>query len=410
MPFINERFQMITINDIKKVLFSTEKRKEQLIQAIRKYHPYEDTNDFDMAFYALFYGISDDPFQIQKNLAPFLRETAIDHIRTSPRFAGFRAQQGDRLDAYLAYQAQPYKFGADEEADALAELFNVSLVIVALGHNQSMHVSPKYTAGPDRPILQVYNLNNNHWCMDKNKPSKTLGDGNCLYNFYAQFLVKQINEEPCGIISRDAFADLLTQAKQAIHKMGTTADFQSAKRAYEKQCELLEQNLDTASLLQFLLEMSIKENREYPDHLCAVKMVLDELPLPPRYTKQQQNVLCAVQKMQEYFANENAPLAYAIELENLTKAYFKKQTPSKRDTEVFQKKVFKCLEHIQSTMKNPTPSWQAILANVVLAFTGVGIFLIIQRVASQGLLFFQETKGDKLEEVKSSILLAVAAG
>ena len=86
---------MITIENIKHVLFSTEPEQRALIQALGR-----QNNDIDRALNSLFFQV--DERRLQKILAPFLRARAIKHVRESTleKFTSFRQQyidnQGDK--------------------------------------------------------------------------------------------------------------------------------------------------------------------------------------------------------------------------------------------------------------------------------------------------------------------------
>lgn len=118
-----------------------------------------------------------------------LRQSAIQHLRTSnkPVAKGFRAEHlavvGKKPhQAFLASQGKNGAWGTYIEACALAEQLKVHLVISDGKQTYCLYRAEDKAA----PVVHLHNRDNTHWVSASAK--ETLGDGNCLYNAFAQEL------------------------------------------------------------------------------------------------------------------------------------------------------------------------------------------------------------------------------
>lgn len=191
-------------NHLRAILFFDEEKRAALISAIRD-KGYQ-AQDFDEAFTKLFYKISETDFQLI--LAPFLRASAIQHLREAQTVYAqtFREQyeaivaalnnheEGDAssLDTFFEQQSRAGVYGTDIEAGALAELLDVTFACTLVGDNLCANKNTPYVGyRPERvnaPIVHLYNTPGDHFFVEEGFYQSTLGDGNCLYNGFAQNL------------------------------------------------------------------------------------------------------------------------------------------------------------------------------------------------------------------------------
>ncbi len=379
---------MITIEDIKRVLFSTEPEQRALIQALGL-----QNNDIDRALYSLFFEVGE--YKLQKTLAPFLRARAIKHIRESEKFISFRQQyinnEGDEeFELYLTRQGQNAIYGADEEAVALADLFNVSLQVTI--------TSPRFEyishyAGAEQPRFYLYNIPNQHWYIYTDDPSETLGDGNCLYNSFAQILRNHLLESRYQP-GQDDLSDV----------------FLNHMRTYQYQ-DLLRSSFDELprlSLQEIADKLLALSKNDTSDHLCALKMAEED----ESQARQQLALSKAYNRLQKTIANMNT---YGEKLkregephkgETLVELSKKlEQTAednlSQLNSDNFPafKQQFSTLLHSEdATLSQYRPAMNTIFANILLALTGIGLLLIAgklihsQFTEGRALFFYQKEK------------------
>ncbi|STX52109.1 Predicted cysteine protease (OTU family) [Legionella busanensis] len=120
-----------------------------------------------------------------------LRKQAIDHLDESNQVVA-RNFRGEYLAAglgkykdFLNEQKKVGTWGTYIEAIALAEKYNVNLVVTPVAHGIKQEPICLYRSNDsDAKTIHLYNNDNTHWYVD----SQTQGDGNCLYNAFAQAL------------------------------------------------------------------------------------------------------------------------------------------------------------------------------------------------------------------------------
>lgn len=146
-----------------------------------------------------------DEITTQNELAARLRAAAIRHLEYADDIVA-RSFRGEYLAAatsnsssyktFLRSQGRNGQWATDIEAAALGELFGVNVVVSSEITTGKMARAPQdiciYRAA-DRNAHTVYihNINNRHWYVNNN----TLGDGNCLYNAFAQELQRILVQE-----------------------------------------------------------------------------------------------------------------------------------------------------------------------------------------------------------------------
>lgn len=130
---------------------------------------------------------------IQKKYQHLLRKEAIEHLAYSQQISA-RSFRQEYLAAglgsyqpFLNAQSKNGAWGTYLEAIALSEKYGVNLVVTPVSYGVKQNPICLYRAdSPNAKTVHLYNSNNTHWYVD----SKTLGDGNCLYNAFSQALYK----------------------------------------------------------------------------------------------------------------------------------------------------------------------------------------------------------------------------
>ena len=136
---------------------------------------------------------------LQEALAPSLRKAAIEHLREGDGVVakGFRGEYhavsaGTSTQSFLAKQAQNGVWATYIEAEALAETLGCHLVVTPVTDgNEGDPICLRRAENDKTPVIHLYNSDNSHWYVDGN----TQGDGNCLYNAFAQALAAQVRSE-----------------------------------------------------------------------------------------------------------------------------------------------------------------------------------------------------------------------
>ncbi len=145
-----------------------------------------------------------DERRIQAMLAGELRRKAIEHLGTAntPVAEGFRGEYinaGQHLhgnpphvEEFLAQQSQDGAWGTYIEAEALGEALGCHVVVTDISGDKVRKPYCLYNAGDNKAeILHLTLENNRHWSVNNN----TRGDGNCLYNAFAQALRQHIVDQ-----------------------------------------------------------------------------------------------------------------------------------------------------------------------------------------------------------------------
>ena len=219
---------MEMIKTLKQKLFSDATDEAALLAKI------DGASDVDDALQKLFFEYKED--KLQKILAPFLRAATIKHMReaatpwakesrrvqiqelgrrqvaTNLRSKNSRHQQrglsqneiqshqaainvfGEvAFENYLQHQAQNTIWGEDVDAASLADLLDITMIVTLVSIDSEGRYAEHLTykvreCSEDRPSIHCYNADRNHWFFYPVSYSETIGDGNCLYNAFAQSL------------------------------------------------------------------------------------------------------------------------------------------------------------------------------------------------------------------------------
>ena len=137
-----------------------------------------------------------DETSIQTRLAARFRKLAIDNLDTGSGVVAksFRGEyvnlnSGD-FSAFLAKQSKPGVWGTYLEATSLGEALGCHVIVTPV--KEGIYQAPicLYRASDEKaPTVNLYNSNNTHWYVNE----KTMKDGNCLYNAFAQAIQTVIN-------------------------------------------------------------------------------------------------------------------------------------------------------------------------------------------------------------------------
>lgn len=206
---------MLAFELYKTKLFPDPDSQKAFIEAINA-KGYGTCNDFDEAYYLLIHKVEESDFQTI--LAPFLRERAINHLRTAETSLaqGFREQfelafagldqhePGDvsSLPAFFEQQGKAYVYATDIEAGALAEYLGVNFACTRVGPNNYPTDEPMYlyyqAPNEDAITVHLFNSPGTHFFIHEGQFASTVGDGNCLYNGFSQILRQAIllEEDP----------------------------------------------------------------------------------------------------------------------------------------------------------------------------------------------------------------------
>lgn len=142
--------------------------------------------------------LSMNSISLQLLQAPQLRRLAIQFLAKSnhPKARSFRGEAiatglGE-FKYFLSDQAKDKTWGTYLEAEALAALFDVNLVVTTVKNNiQQKPICLHRAESNTAPTIHLYNSNNTHWYVNQ----QTIGDGNCLYNAFAQALQTTAQQE-----------------------------------------------------------------------------------------------------------------------------------------------------------------------------------------------------------------------
>lgn len=144
---------------------------------------------------------------IQNKFHQMLRKEAIEHLARSKQISA-RSFRQEYLAAgfgnyqnFLNDQKKNGVWGTYLEGIALSEKYGVNLVVTPVTGGIKQNPICLYRAeNPDAKTVHLYNSNNTHWYVD----SQTMGDGNCLYNAYAQelFRLEVLTPQEAGLTEK----------------------------------------------------------------------------------------------------------------------------------------------------------------------------------------------------------------
>lgn len=405
---------MITLDEIKNGLFADEQSKKSLLNAVRLVKGYGAVSEFDQAIEAVFFQFNEK--QLQLILAPFLRSTAIQHVKTSPFSMDFRTQYirthgPQALDEYLNNQNKNAVYGADEEAKALADFFNVALKMTLTDYAFS-YVARE--AAIDRPIVHLYNQSQRHWFIYENRPGDTEGDGNCLYNSFAQVLRNHLLEIKYGAVNENERQNCLNQIETGPDVVKAFFEHLNVYQTQDKlraSFDKLPRRTDE-QLVDIVLGLSPLEK---VDHLHALESAVND----SSDNNSKQILLSCIQQMKLYgsmLKSKASPkgetvMNLALKLETLAQD-FQIETATLSDFLKFKENFSNVLNSKNKEMSQYDVSWSTIVKNIAIALTGIGLLFIAGKLLysqipeNRALFFFQNNKtgGEmKLDAVNASL-------
>ena len=144
---------------------------------------------------------------IQQHLASRLRHAAISNLAEG-RGVVARHFRGEYLASglgqpsdFLREQARNGTWGTYIEATSLGETLGCHVVVTPVKNGVAQAPICLHRTSDDKaPTVHLYNSNNTHWYVN----SKTKGDGNCLYNAFAQALQQAVKPELPAIAAAPA--------------------------------------------------------------------------------------------------------------------------------------------------------------------------------------------------------------
>jgi len=212
-----------------------------------------------------------DENDIQAILAMPLRQQAISHLRdgkgpVAKAFRGeYSATSTDRYQDFLDKQSKNGTWGTYIEAAALGEFLGCTVVVTPVKAGKEQQPICLYNAGKNTSTVHLYNSDNTHWYVN----NKTKGDGNCLYNAFAQALRKIV--APKSYVAKSHF---LTKEKER----AVIAHQQKIAAAIKRQPEpeKLEKNfIDEAERIS---KLDVKQQQQIADdHALALKLAYEDM-------------------------------------------------------------------------------------------------------------------------------------
>jgi hypothetical protein len=437
---------LITLNEIRNVLFSEKRNQQLLLDAMNEPHL-----SFDEALHVLFFEM--DELSLQQLLAPFLRTRATNFIRESDDFASFRSEfikehGHDAFNDFLTEQNTNFVYGTDELARALAISFNLSLQITTLTDPPFSYAARD--AEHTRPVVILYNQPESHWYIYEDHPEDTLGDGNCLFNSCAQILRNSIlytNYSALATTTDAADDNPLALFAEADHaEREVFSAFQTHIKIYQNQDTLRASfdklpRLSIAALTDRIKNLSKAEKK---DHLSALQIAIDdestqtctektktagkiagEHQMNSRLLAAGNTLIATIQDMHDYgiHLQDNGKLKegqlsidLAAELNQMALTArdhsFYADHASLNDFSEFEKNFSTLLNSKNKAMRAHRLPWSVVVKNIAIALTGIGLLLIagklLYSLAKEGqpLLFFQKVKTtseEKIQAVKESL-------
>lgn len=161
-----------------------------------------------------------DNRQVQRQLAPLLRQIAVNHLATAntPAAKAFRGEYllvaGRPYQTYLDRQKINGTWGTDIEAIALAEALGFNVVVTSVCENRPDKTWCLHLQDPKLPTVHLYNYGNYHWTNGKN--SSIIGDGNCLYNSVAERFKELIHPQQRKPLSKNSIFQAENNANKEI--------------------------------------------------------------------------------------------------------------------------------------------------------------------------------------------------
>lgn len=244
----------------KQIIFPDTASQAALLKAINNYGYEADI--FDEAYTLLFEEISEH--HLQEILGAFLRALAVKHLEnggteiTRTIRDQYNAiiseidtkEPGDEasFETFLTNQSKNGVYATDLLANSLAELLGVTYKSTAVDSNHMSRENQNITytgyAAPtaNAPVVHLFNQTNVHFFVTEGDFNSTLGDGNCLYNGFAQNLAEHIRHERTNdnTAKKQAYYRLIRTIKTKARSF--TEEHADAKQAADTLAKTLKQS------------------------------------------------------------------------------------------------------------------------------------------------------------------------
>lgn len=241
---------------------------------------------------------ADVAFQLA--MAPELRRLANQHLANSDSVIGKHFRQGfNNIDVgvyngryqgnyrnYLNEQSKDRVWGEVYQLRALAEEFGVNVIVTSVTHkagkeSRSDHVAHK-VADENAPTIHLQNINNGHW----QHGNYTYGDGNCLYNAFAQAMHAEGKEQFKEILPKVVEVEVEDMPAAVMFKLPklTVTEKKAVELQAAKFAELLADATSSAELEveqseeeARIAKLSVEEQQQIADdHRLALLLALEE--------------------------------------------------------------------------------------------------------------------------------------
>jgi hypothetical protein len=373
----------------------------------------------------------ENDINLQMYLAKYLRQAAIDHLGSGKtdftktfrqNYEEIFAEGGITapLDHFLEYQGKNKFWSTEVEAGALGNLFNITVVVTPItrGVKQSSFTVNEST-DKNAPIIRLYNRGNKHWYLEPFKPEATIGDGNCLYNAFAQALRQTA-----------LYQKILNDVK----KQKTPNVTPGAKAIFKKQEKLKEdigniKEIDMSDLIDKITMAKVsnrpaakkpthnerseiteeKSAKDFPDY----DEFIPSRPYDPASVNFRDEIMALTQKAGELKNKSMEQSNYkpaalkahhlVVSLNKAAISYFNagKMTP-KEFINYGNKKIKEARPELEKHR-----GWSQILGNLALAIVGVGVGYLVLGILNKALtgrfLFFRTESGEKLDDMQRAV-------
>ena len=230
-----------------------------------------------------------DESTIQHALATDLRRLSLNHLANgqghiAKSFRGeyIHAAMGPYQD-FIKAQSKPGTWGTYLEATALGELLGCHVIVTPVKNGNQQKPICLYRASDETAsTIHLYNSNNTHWYVN----SKTKGDGNCLFNAFAQALQQTVKP----VLQREAAekdtGPMANQSNHFFNQPETTEQMHQALllqrsieaavvKAHPKPAECEAMNLKE---MQRISELPVAEQHQIQnDYALALKLATEDL-------------------------------------------------------------------------------------------------------------------------------------
>ena len=245
-----------------------------------------------------------DERTLQRQLAPELRKRAIEHLANgqgvvAKSFRGEYFASGlGTYQQFLNVQARPDAWGTYIEATALGELIGCHVVVTPVKSGIEQHPICLYRATDDNaPLIHLYNSNNTHWYVKSSTPTE--GDGNCLFNAFAQALKTQVAPElrfiaptsPSSAVKKHGFLG----SKPSLIAENEVIQFQkNIEQAVSKHASPAQLNIEFQREKQRISRLTTEEQQQISlDYQLALELSREEMGYARR------NIVCNSRELEE---------------------------------------------------------------------------------------------------------------